>query len=64
MLKLLIEGADKNTLNKNRITSTKLSNIRQYNVLLMMMTLLETGADSNPPRVPDSFSLTKSLVMI
>ena len=63
-LKFSIKGADKKTLKINRIISMKLNKIIQKRVLLKIIMLPETGDEINPPRVPDSFSLTKSLDMI
>lgn len=63
-LKLGIDGIDIKTLNRKRIISTKHNNIKQNTVLLNIIKFPETGAESNPPIVPESFSLTKSFVII
>ena len=63
-MKLVIDGADIKTLNRKRITSTKLNKIKQKMVLLKIIRFADTGEESNQPIVPDSFSLTKSFVIM
>ena len=63
-LKLGIDGIDMKTLNRKRIISTKHNNIKQNTVLLNIIKFPETGAESKPPIVPESFSLTKSFVIM
>lgn len=59
-----IEGTEIKKLKKNRIDSIKLNKIKQKRILLTKIVVVEMGEVSNPPRVPDSFSLTNNLVMI